>query len=272
MQLQLKADQMTEEPADLETLFAKRLGCELYSSDDTAITHWLTGLDIYNKGKLGRLIKNPRKQKPTPKAITELLDDGGGLCLVLTPRQFKANLVVSVNVSQRRERGIRWISASFWGKPDAPPVERFAESSRFFEESVAVLQPVFGVLKFGNYQFRMYNNQVGAMPPGLLPIPFIEYGWRHYITPEFLEGRQLADGTLLDSPRTIDTGPLPFSILAERNRVQRLLEPLLPPRRTEPSWPFPAGSLELLQAAEIDGGMELPDNLLDWVNANTAGR
>lgn len=253
---------------NLEHLLAERFRYQLYSADDEAIAKWLIDLEILGKAKLRLLQRRARARKPTPSAIRKMLQSDDGLAIEIPDGQETQVLLDQIGVSQRRENGIRWIHGNFGGTKNVSAAERFLAGSSFYDDAVEQVRPVFATLVFNQVSLETYDRTVGGSQSPVRAMPVTSYGWRNYLTPEFAQGRLLGDGSEVLGPMAIDTGVLPFAPLVERDRVQRLLAPFLPRRLHDPENVPSELLLDRVQAAEVDCGVELPDDLMEWVRAS----
>ena len=235
---------------------AQETWLQLYTiGSDKALFGWLAGLDTARTGEVSSTNHRARSKKSSVKRVLSYMDSGDGLSLIPEPGSAESSLIEQIVVSDRRAGEIRWFSLRFARDLPGSPRQRFVAASELFDEVVDVIAPVYAFLNAYSRSVAVYecfSHQSKFL------VPFCGYYWRNYLTPGLGDGLVLGDGVPLEVPRFVDWGELPFVRLAERDRVQQILEPLQTPRRDPP--------LELLAEApsrwtlaSIDGGLELPE-------------
>lgn len=252
----MKSDEGSIPYQDTQKILRQRVCFELYVDDDTKLTRWLSGLDIVGDSTVEVLARGSRKKRSSSASIEDAMAEEYGLSLETDAKHEDTHFVYHVVVSQVHLWGARRVFVTFDGRPEADPLERLRFSSDAFDQAIVDLAPAYGYLQAGNGAEHVYDTRY--MPE--TPMPVVSYWWRNYLTPRAVGDICLGDGSVLREPCLVDFGVMPFVPLAERDRVQAQLAPLLSRRR-----PLRVNTLRspyVLNSASVDGGIEIPDSVV----------
>jgi len=149
------------------------------------------------------------------------------------------------------------------GSVGGSPALRWASQRAWFDGIGEVVAFKYAYMIYGSFA---YNYHYKAPKPTVEDFALDGYVWVSVMSAtlaaQLPESDGVSDRVLATGNVLVEIGACPLQPLAVRNRFQQRLSVIMPPRRVSPP-PFPGYSMARYTFAEVDGGVELPDEFLE---------